>query len=160
MKHRSLALAILFTSILAVACREETPEEKKTTWMGTSTDTSGTAPDTASATHPASPGGTALVPEVTAGTTVLVMLNDNSIAVREQAIPPGPAVLTLENGGKDVHNLFVEGPGVSVAAGDALPAGNSSSMEVTFQPGTYTFYCPIGDHRTNGEQVQVTIAAP
>lgn len=160
MKHRSLAIAFLLTSLLAVACREETPEEKKTTWLGTSTDTSGTAPDTATATHPASPGGTAVVPEVAAGTTVLVMLNDNSIAVREQSIPAGPAVLTIENRGTDVHNLFVEGPGLNAAAGDAIPEGRSANMDITFQAGTYTLYCPVGDHRTNGEQVQVTIAAP
>lgn len=160
MKHRSLAIAFLLTSLLTVACREETPQEKKETWLGTSTDTSGTAPDTASATHPASPGGTAVVPGVAAGTTVLVMLNDNSIAVREQSIPPGPAILTIENRGSDVHNLYVEGPGLNAAAGDAIPETRSSTMEVNFQPGTYTLYCPVGDHRTNGEQVQVTIAQP
>jgi uncharacterized cupredoxin-like copper-binding protein len=157
---RSLAIAFLLTLLLTVACRKETPEEKNTPWLGTTTDTSGTAPDTASATHPGSPGGTAIVPDVTAGTTVLVMLNDNSIAVREQAIPPGPAVLTVENRGSDVHNLFIEGPGVSVAAGDAIDEGKSATTEVTFQPGTYTLYCPLGDHRTNGEQVQITIANP
>ncbi len=160
MKHRSLLIVFLLASLLVVACRKETPEEKNTTWLGTTTDTSGTAPDTASATHPASPGGTALVPDVAAGTTVLVMLNDNSIAVPQQAIPPGPAVLTVENGGTDVHNLFVEGPGISVAAGDPITEGKSATVEVTFQPGTYTFYCPLGDHRTNGEEAKVTIAAP
>jgi len=153
--------------MVLAACRE-TPEEKKETWLGTPEPTAtstaaaiGAETDTASATHPASPGGTALVPDVAAGTTVLVMLNDNSIAVPTQSIPPGPAVLTVENRGSDVHNLFVEGPGVSRAAGDAIPEGRSSTVEVTFQPGTYTLYCPIGDHRTaQGEQVQVTIAAP
>jgi plastocyanin len=147
------------------ACREQTAEEKKTTWLGTPqpTATGGTAADTTAAatgTHPASPGGTALVPEVDSGTTVLVMLNDNSIAVREQAIPPGPAVLTIENRGSDVHNLFVEGPGVNAAAGDAIPERQSATLDVTFKPGTYTLYCPIADHRKNGEQVTVTIAAP
>lgn len=150
--------------LVALACRE-TEAEKKTTWLGTPepTATAGTAADTtaaATATHPASPGGTAVVPSVTGGTTVLVLLNDNSIAVREQAIPPGPAVLTVENRGSDVHNLFIEGEQINRAAGDAIPEGRSATVDVIFRPGTYTLYCPIGDHRQKGEQIQVTIAAP
>jgi uncharacterized cupredoxin-like copper-binding protein len=152
---------LLLSIVMLAACREETAEEKKTTWLGTPEPGATTAEnsDTATGTHPGSEGGTALVPDVSSGTTVLVMLNDNSIAMPQQAIPRGPAVLTIENRGTDVHNLFVEGPGVSKAAGDAIPEGKSATLEVNFQPGTYTFYCPIGDHRTtNGEQVQVTIA--
>ncbi len=159
---KRIALLLLSAVLVLGACRE-TPEEKKETWLGTPEPGATTAEnsDTATGTHPASPGGTALVPSVAAGTTVLVMLNDNSIAMPQQSIPPGPAVLTVENRGTDVHNLFIEGPGVNKAAGDAIPEGKSATVEVNFAPGTYTFYCPIGDHRTaNGEQVQVTIAAP
>lgn len=158
---RSLIAVLLFA---VIACRQETAEEKKTTWLGTpnptdsATATAGDTAATASATHPASPGGTALVPEVDAGTTILVMLNDNSIAVREQAIPPGPAVLTVENRGTEPHNLFVEGPGVSRAAGSPIAEKGSATVDVTFAAGTYVFYCPLSDHRQNGEEVRVTIA--
>lgn len=160
MKQRALVAAALFTSIVFLAaCREE-GKEKEETWMGTTTDTSGTASATASATHPGSPGGTAVVPDVAAGTTVLVLMEDNSIGVREQAIPPGPAVLTIENRGSQDHNLYVEGEGISRAADNPVPAGQSATMDVTFKPGTYTFYCPVLDHRSKGEQMTVTIAAP
>ncbi|HEX2061541.1 MAG TPA: hypothetical protein VHK90_12440 [Thermoanaerobaculia bacterium] len=160
MKQRALVAVVLFTSIMFLAaCREE-GKEKDETWMGASTDTSGTASETASATHPGSPGGTAVVPDVDTGTTVLVLMEDNSIAVREQAIPPGPAVLTIENRGSEVHNLFVEGEGISRAADNPVPEGQSATMDVVFRPGTYTLYCPILDHRTKGEEVTITIAAP
>src|SRR5688500_5696464 len=72
MKHRvTVFLVLLMTSLLCVAACRETPEQKDTTWLGTpppdgSTATDTAAADTASATHPASPGGTALVPEVAA----------------------------------------------------------------------------------------------
>ena len=158
---RSLLVGLL---LVVVACKE-TPEEKKETWLGTPepTATAGTAADTTAAatgTHPGSPGGTALVPDVESGTTVLVMLNENSIAVREQTIPPGPAVLTVQNSGKEVHNLFIEGADISRAAGDTIAEGATATAEVNFKPGTYTLYCPIANHRQNGEQVTVTIAAP
>lgn len=158
MKQRSrIALTLLFTASLVLAACGGGPEiGEDETWLGTPKP--GTATDTATATHPASPGGTAVVPDVSAGTTLLVLLEDGSIAVQEQSVPPGPAVLTIENRGTDVHNLFVEGPGVRRAAGDPIPAGGSASAPVTFQPGTYTFYCPILDHRQNGEQISVTVA--
>ena len=154
MKLRVLA-AILLLSFAAFGCRQE----------GTATDTATTETDTAAAvmtdtaTHPASPGGTALVPEVAAGTTVLVVLEDNSIAVREQSIPPGPAVLTIENRGSELHNLFVEGEGIGRAADNPVPENGSGTLDVTFRPGTYTLYCPIGEHRSRGEQVTITIAS-
>jgi hypothetical protein len=145
---KSLFLALLL--VLFVACRKE-PATADT--AGTAVDTSATA----SATHPASPGGEALVPDVVSGTTVLVMLSDGSIAVREQTIPPGPAILTVENRGTGVHNLFIEGEGISRAAGDNIAEGASGTVDVNFKAGTYTLYCPVLDHREKGEQVQVTI---
>ena len=155
MKLRVLA-AVLLLSLAAFGCREE----------GTATDTAVTeTTDTAAAimtdtaTHPGSPGGTALVPDVAAGTTVLVLLEDKSIAVREQSIPPGPAVMTIENRGSELHNLFIEGEGISRAADNPIPQNGSGTLDVMFKPGTYTLYCPVGEHRTRGEQVQITIAA-
>jgi plastocyanin len=117
--------------------------------------------DTANATSTASPGGSALVPEAKAGTTVLVTLNDNSIAVgNPDAIPPGPAVFTITNAGKQVHNLFVDGPGVQQAAGDDMIAGATHNMNITLAPGTYTLYCPILDHRQKGEELKLIIKPP
>ncbi|HYH09447.1 MAG TPA: hypothetical protein VEK11_20535 [Thermoanaerobaculia bacterium] len=157
MKQRVLA-ALLLTSLAAFGCREEGAATDTAATGDTTTDTAA-AIMTDTATHPGSPGGTALVPEVAAGTTVLVVLEDNSIGVREQAIPPGPAVLTIENRGSELHNLFVEGEGISRAADNPVPENGSSTLDVTFRPGTYTLYCPVGQHRTRGEQVQITIAA-
>lgn len=112
---------------------------------------------TDTATHPASPGGTAVVPDVTSGTTVIVIVTEGSVGVREQSIPPGPAVLTVENGGKEMHNLFIEGEGMSRAAGDPIAAGGTQTVEVNLKPGTYTLYCPLLNHRELGEQTQITV---
>jgi len=143
---------LLFASllVLSLACAK----------TETATDTAATAGDTAateSATHPASPGGEALVPDVVSGATVLVMISDGSIAVREQTIPPGPAVLTVENRGTGVHNLYIEGEGISRAAGDNIAQGGTATVDVNFKAGSYTLYCPVMDHRDKGERVSVTI---
>jgi uncharacterized cupredoxin-like copper-binding protein len=146
---KSLLLAVLL--VISAACRNEHADPADT--AGTAVNTSATE----SATHPASPGGEALVPDVVSGTTVLVMLSDGSIAVREQTIPPGPAILTVENRGTGVHNLFIEGEGISRAAGDNIAEGASGTVDVNFKAGSYTLYCPVLDHRQKGEQVQITI---
>ena len=156
MKQRIL-FALLLTLLVAAACSRETTSTDTT---ATTPDTVNTATETASATHPASPGGTALVPDVAAGTSVLVVLEDNSLALPGQTIPAGPAVLTVENRGTGVHNLYIEGEGINRAAGDTIPAGGSATVDVLFKPGTYTFYCPVLNHRENGEQATITIAAP
>lgn len=151
MKQRSVFILILIavSLVLIAACRDEAPEATVT---GTT--------ETASATHPASPGGTAVVPSVDAGTTLVVVLENGSIGIQEQSIPPGVAVMTVENRGTEVHNLFVEGEQISRAAGDPIPAGGSTTFEVVLRPGKYLLYCPILDHRERGEYREITVAQP
>jgi hypothetical protein len=66
-------------------------------------------------------------------------------------------MLTIENRGPGVHNLFIEGEGISRAAGDTIAANGSATIDVSLRPGTYTLYCPLSDHRQKGEQVRITI---
>lgn len=157
MKNRSLYVLLLLCAVLvlASACKDknEKPWLAESSPQPTATETTGTGDNP---THPASPGGTAVVPDVTGGTTVMVMLEDGRIAVPTQPVPPGPAVVTATNSGKETHNLHIEGPGVAVA-GDPLPSGSSRPIDVNFQAGTYTLYCPILDHRKKGEEVTLTI---
>lgn len=139
---------LLAIAIMAVAaCRSE--NDKDGSWLGTSTQDE--------ATHPGSPGGTAVVPDVSAGTTVMVLLEDRRIAVRESAIPPGPAVFTVTNGGSELHNLYLEGPGVQKAAGGPIAENGTQTVSAVLQAGTYTLYCPILDHRERGEQTTFTV---
>jgi uncharacterized cupredoxin-like copper-binding protein len=149
--------SVFLLTLLLIACGSE--DKPADVASGDTAATAAATSDTASATHPGSPGGAALVPDVAAGTTVLVVLEDNSLALPGQPIPPGPAVITVENRGSNAHNLYIEGEGINRAAGDNLAAGGSATVDVVFKPGTYTFYCPVMNHRDNGEQAQVTIAA-
>lgn len=139
-------LMLILAAITFTACPSK--HENATATMDITSDTAGAAPDTTG-------------PEAKAGTTVLVTLNDNLIAVQNpDAIPPGPAVFTITNAGKEVHNLFVDGPGVQKAAGDNMVSGKTTSMNITLAPGTYTLYCPILDHRQKGEELKLIIKPP
>jgi len=140
-------LLILATTFLA-GCQSD--KDKDGSWLGATATQD-------PATHPASPGGTAVVPSVTGGTTVIVLLEDGHIAVRETTIPPGPAVFTVTNGGDNLHNLYIEGPSVKKAAGDPIAENGLRTVSATLQPGTYTLYCPILDHREKGELTTFTV---
>ena len=142
---------MVFAALSLVACGGD---EKDSGFLENAQQT---ATDTA--THPGSPGGTAVIPSTESGATVIVTLNDNSIAVADSdRIPPGPTVFTITNGGSGAHSLYIEGPGVSKAPDSAtLAKGATSSVSVTLQPGTYTLYCPVLNHRDNGESVTLVI---
>lgn len=147
----TFALATLVLSF--AACRQEPQQTDEVNPIAApvvqhATDT---------ATHPASPGGTAVVPDVAAGTTLIVVVTEGSVGVRSESIPPGTAMLTVENTGTETHNLFIEGEGISRAAGDPIPAGGTETVEVIFKSGTYTLYCPLLNHRELGEQTQITV---
>lgn len=132
--------------LLAACGGGEAERQDNSTWL-----------DPAASQTNTMPAPPAAQPDTHAGTTVMVTLNDGHIATREAAIPPGPAVLTVVNAGKEVHNLAVEGPGVQATTDATIDAGGTATINVTFQQGTYTFYCPVLDHRNQGETLTVPI---
>jgi len=140
-----ISFSLLTLLTLAAACGGE---KKEGSWLEPA----------ASSTTNMPPPGTA--PEVESGATVLVTLNDGSLATQQGSIPQGPVVLTIANAGKEVHGLHVEGPGVSKALDSTVAGGTGGTMEVVFQRGTYELYCPVLDHRTKGESLTVTVPTP
>jgi hypothetical protein len=156
-------LVVLFSMALAMiassACSREPAEISDpglgTTTSATSLDAQATGTNPAS---PASPGGTAVVPEVESGVPIAVTLQDNTLGV-QTSIPPGPVVFTVQNSGTQQHSLAVEGENIARQLDPKLDPGQSGSMEITLVAGqTYRVYCPILDHATNGEQVDVQVA--
>jgi hypothetical protein len=148
-----LTLLVLVVALLAMACPSKHNEVARPLGNPTS--------ETADATNPASPGGTALVPETKAGETVLVTIDDGRInVVNPDQIAPGPAVFTITNASKNVHNLFIDGAGVQKAAGNDMPGGATANVNVDLQVGKYTLYCPILDHRTKGESLELIVKPP
>jgi hypothetical protein len=158
MRSAVVLMSFLLVGSLA-ACRNE--NRTATTTSATST-TSDLTTDTATATHPASPGGSAIVPSTASGTTVIVTLTDGHLVVANpDQIPPGPAIITVANDGPGVHNLYISGEGIDRGpAQESLPAHSTTSFDVIFKPGTYTLYCPILNHRQNGESLTLVIKPP
>jgi uncharacterized cupredoxin-like copper-binding protein len=89
--------------------------------------------------------------------TVKVGESEWKISLPETKFAPGTYTFDVENDGKVVHNLTVEGPGGKKATAD-LTAGKSGSVTVVLKPGTYDFFCSIPGHKQLGMDEKVTVS--
>jgi uncharacterized cupredoxin-like copper-binding protein len=93
-----------------------------------------------------------------AGHQVTVRMTDFHLALSDQNLTPGTYTFAAINAGHDEHAIEIDGPGVSdLRTPGVVEPGQSSSLTVTLQPGTYDIYCPVGDHRAMGMEVHVTV---
>ncbi len=61
------------------------------------------------------------------------------------------------------HNLNIDGNGIPTiaAAGDNVQPNTTGVLTITAPsaPGTYKLFCPVGQHRANGMEVNLTVVA-
>ncbi|MFN3652007.1 MAG: cupredoxin domain-containing protein [Armatimonadota bacterium] len=144
MQHRtarwlSLLLAPCLALALLVGC------------AGDDTATTGNGPDTA-ANVPAN------TPEATMNGTgetreIQVVAEDMRYDPSEITVQPGEQVrVTLTNRGNSPHNIEFELPSGEVEFEEDLPPGETRSLDFQAprEPGRYTVYCPVGNHRELG----------
>ena len=68
-----------------------------------------------------------------------------------------PVRFLIANQADIVHGFEVEGHGMEEEIAE-IPGGATDSLEVTFdQPGEYTIYCPVADHRERGMTGTLTV---
>ncbi len=80
------------------------------------------------------------------------------IALSRTSFTPGAYTFTAVNKGKFPHNLIINGPGVSQAkTASLLSPGQSGSVTVTLQAGTYDVYCGVPGHKAKGMDVHITV---
>ncbi len=69
---------------------------------------------------------------------------------------PGAVRISVVNQGKAPHALAIDtSDGVRQTA--TLAAGESGEVKVELDDGTYTWYCPVGDHRAQGMEGKVVV---
>jgi plastocyanin len=71
----------------------------------------------------------------------------------------GTVTITMDNpsSGSLPHAIAVEGPGGVDEDGAVAQPGGTSKVTVDLKPGTYTFYCPVGSHRSAGMEGTLTV---
>ncbi|MGH3669439.1 MAG: cupredoxin domain-containing protein [Pseudonocardiaceae bacterium] len=93
-----------------------------------------------------------------AGHQVSVQMTDFHLALSQQSLPPGTYTFVAVNAGQAPHAIEIDGPGVSDqrTPGD-VQSGQSASMTVTLQPGSYEMYCPVDGHKAKGMDMHFTV---
>jgi uncharacterized cupredoxin-like copper-binding protein len=117
-------------------------------------DDGDTGADTGAATQAATTTGGAAGG---GGETVDMSLTDFALNPADPTVKAGSVTFNVTNDGQAPHALEVEGPGGEVET-ETLDAGGSEKLTVDLsKPGTYTMYCPVGNHRDMGMEGQVTV---
>jgi plastocyanin len=81
-----------------------------------------------------------------------------SFSPSNPTVKPGDYELTLANHGKIAHSVAVEEVGGRTELRSDVQPGGTGTIEVDLsQPGTYTFYCPIANHRALGMQGTIRV---
>jgi plastocyanin len=69
----------------------------------------------------------------------------------------GEIEIEVTNDGDASHDLVIERDGEDVAATEILSSGGSETLTATLEPGEYVFYCSVGNHRSMGMEITVTV---
>jgi uncharacterized cupredoxin-like copper-binding protein len=73
------------------------------------------------------------------------------------SLSAGAQAFSVTNNGAIGHNFEVEGQGIEEAFETDLSAGETRTMQLNLEPGTYEVYCPVGNHREQGMEIQLTV---
>lgn len=92
------------------------------------------------------------------GTKVTASLTEFHIGLSQQSFKPGTYTFVVSNDGTASHALDITGPGLSNADSSTLSPGQKANLTVTFQSGSYDFFCPVANHKQLGMNMNVTVS--
>jgi uncharacterized cupredoxin-like copper-binding protein len=150
-----MAVAVLALAAVPVAgCGgdddDDDEPEAAATATTTETDTGGDDQATGGGGEEPSGGG--------GGETLDVSLVDFRIEPENPTVQAGEVTFNVNNDGEAPHNLEVEGPTGEAELEQDLAPGESGELTVDLsEPGTYKWYCPVGDHESLGMVGEVTV---
>lgn len=138
MRRMTWILALLLSAgvLLAAGCGDDEEEA------------GGGGAATPEATEEASGGGEALTLTADPG-------GDISWEPGELSAAAGSVTIKLVNDSSVPHAVEVEGNGVEEES--ETVTGGETELTVDLEPGEYTFYCPVGEHRQNGMEGTLTV---
>jgi plastocyanin len=68
----------------------------------------------------------------------------------------GKVTIDLSNPSEVPHAIEVEGNGVE-GKGEVVTKGGSSKVTLDLKPGSYEYYCPVGNHKAAGMEGKLTV---
>ncbi|MBF6271031.1 hypothetical protein [Nocardia farcinica] len=91
-------------------------------------------------------------------TQIAVNENEFSINISNPPSTAGAYTFVVENSGSVSHDLVIEGPGVESRRTPRIEKGGSGELAVDLEPGTYTLWCSVGNHRELGMSTEITVS--
>jgi uncharacterized cupredoxin-like copper-binding protein len=112
-----------------------------------------------------SPGsGTSNPPAATTSAAPVKVTVDETefkITLSQPSFSPGTYEFAVTDSGKFPHNFIINGPGVDnqkIPAGSPLTPGQSASLTVTLQKGSYEIWCGVPTHKEKGMDMTIQVA--
>ena len=101
-------------------------------------------------------GGAGVEAGAGGGVPVEVTLTSYEIEIGD-SVPAGEVVFELTNESDHNHAFAISGNDVDETLVDQVEPGSTTEASIELEPGTYTVWCPIGDHRDRGMEAEVTV---
>ena len=92
----------------------------------------------------------------TTGTVIDVDERDFTIELSTTEFAPGTYTFVATNNGQTTHALQIEGQGLEEETEDIAP-GDSASLTVTLETGMYELFCPVGNHKDMGMELDIAV---
>ena len=151
--HRTrwmLVFGLLVAALTLAACGGGDDESSSSGSEATATETA-TPTETATAQSGGGGGG--------GKTLSLAAPADGSLKFdkTELTAKAGNVTIDFDNPSSVPHAVQVEGNGIEEKGTDTITK-SKSSVTLDLKPGTYEFYCPVGNHRAAGMQGTLTVS--
>jgi plastocyanin len=92
------------------------------------------------------------------GGTINLSETDFELDPANPTVNAGQVTIRATNDGQAPHNIEVEGPAGEQELESDLSPGDSGTLTVDLsEPGTYEWYCPVGNHRDLGMEGEITV---
>jgi uncharacterized cupredoxin-like copper-binding protein len=88
---------------------------------------------------------------------VAVTLAEHEIVV-DGSVSAGEVIFELNNEGDQTHGFVVTGNGLDETLTTDVRPGETERVTTQLEAGTYTLWCPIGDHRDRGMEVELQVS--
>ena len=85
-----------------------------------------------------------------------VSLTEFKITPKDASVKAGKVTFDVSNDGSVPHALEIEGNGAEEKT-DILTGGQKATLEADLKPGTYEWYCPVGDPKDRGMKGEIVV---
>ncbi len=148
-KWMALLMSVLALGLVAAGCGGDDDE-----------DGDGAATSEQTAPEDTGPADTGTETEAAGGGELELTAPENQITwePKELRAPAGEVTITLTNRSADIpHNVAIEGPGGDPIAQGPVVTDATSTTRAELDPGEYTYFCAVGNHRQQGMDGTLTV---